>query len=371
MSEEWNEYWRRVRQWQSAGDSERLRLIQLADEAFRYRETDPERAFALLTRGRDEATRLDEPWWVLFFEHWRLSALVGDAEDFARALPLAMELMVRISAPACRNHQSRVSILTAVLTTYIGIDPVGFKDEIERGLAHLEGIIPSGPVSERHVLHFRRTEYLAATERWDEAHDLALRALALADQLREPHNRVWWRAWFLFLLCEVCDALGKTDLLADHGGTLVELSRQTVHLRRTEAVGLCWQAVAERWAGKEQRATRLIHQALALLPDLDTGNIICAGPMARYHELANDLRAAVGVRERALADLERKGHLHRACQMHLERCRLLAQMGECTSADLATARQIAARLRVPQWFLDKLDRLGQPSVDAPGRRESD
>jgi hypothetical protein len=360
MSEEWTEYWRHVSQWEAAGDSERLRLQQLTDEAFRYRETDPDRAFALFTRGRDEAIRLDEPWFALFFEHWRLCALTGDAEDFVRALPLAMELMVRINSPAGRNHHSRVSILNSVLTTYLGIDPLGFREEIERGLAHLDGIIPGGPISERHVLHYRRTEFLATTERWDEAHDLAQRALALADQERESGSRAWWRAWFLFLLCEVCDALGKSDLLASHAEALAEISRRTANLRRTEAAGCCWQAVVERAAGKEQRAARLIRQAIALLRDLDTGNIICASPMARYYELAGDSRAAVGVCERALADLEKKGQLHRACQMHVERCRLLARMGALTSADLAGARQAAARLRAPQWFLAKLDRISPP-----------
>jgi hypothetical protein len=123
MSEAWNEFNRRVGLWQQAGDAERLRMINRYHEAFRYRETQPEQQFALLTRCRDEAKRLNEPWWVFFFESWRLSTLTADLHDFARARPLAIELMVRFSSPEGRVHPDRIRVYTSVLYTYLKVDP--------------------------------------------------------------------------------------------------------------------------------------------------------------------------------------------------------------------------------------------------------
>ena len=68
MSDHWDEYERRVRLFQQAGDRERLELPRLYHEGWACHETDPERSVALCTRGRDEARRLSEPWWELFFE---------------------------------------------------------------------------------------------------------------------------------------------------------------------------------------------------------------------------------------------------------------------------------------------------------------
>ena len=85
MSEYWDEFNRRVAVWQQAGDAECLKLVDLYHEAMSYRETEPEYQLALLTRCRDEAQRLGEPWWVLFFGYWRLSTVTADLHDFSRS----------------------------------------------------------------------------------------------------------------------------------------------------------------------------------------------------------------------------------------------------------------------------------------------
>src|SRR5436190_23362918 len=99
MSDHWDEFDQRVSTWQRAGDTERLRLVELHEESFHYRETAPERKLELLTQARDEAKELNETWWVLFFEYSRLSTLTADLHDSARALPLALALPVRANHP--------------------------------------------------------------------------------------------------------------------------------------------------------------------------------------------------------------------------------------------------------------------------------
>ena len=58
MSDHWDEFNRRAHAWRRAGDTERLRLVELHQESYRYRETNPEHKLELLTQARDEARRL-------------------------------------------------------------------------------------------------------------------------------------------------------------------------------------------------------------------------------------------------------------------------------------------------------------------------
>jgi hypothetical protein len=360
MSAHWNEFDRRVDSWRQAGDYERLKMVELYHEAIRHRETNPEYVFELFTRGRSEAQRLSEPWWVLFFEYWRLSTVTADLHDFASALPLAMELMVRFNTPEGLAHPQRVNILTSVLYTYLQVDPIGYRDELESGFAHLDGQITRGPRVERFVLDYRRTEYLRETERWDEAFDLALESLALADRSGNPDIQIWHGAWSLFILCQICDALGRLDQLAGHAEDMAERSRKKSHLIRTRASALLWIAVARRATGDERTASRSFHIGLQHLKNLDSRDEICADPIARYYELGGDYNAAVGVRDRELAVITKKGMLHRSCRVQIERCRLLSRAGGITPSDVTEAHQAAAKLRVPNWYLEKLARFEAP-----------
>ena len=58
------------------GDVERLRMSRIHNEAYTYRQSDPDRMLALLEDGRRQAMVLHEPWWVLFFEHWKLETMI-------------------------------------------------------------------------------------------------------------------------------------------------------------------------------------------------------------------------------------------------------------------------------------------------------
>ena len=168
----WIEYQRFLDHWQRAGDSERLVLNTLFHEGFQCQEKDPNRSFTLFTRGRDEAHRLGEPWWVLFFESWRLSALTSYSMDFARALPLAMQLLVRLGTPAARGHEWRHCIMINAVYTYCSADAVGFRQEIERGFACLEEEITDR--EDRYVLNNRRIRFRMHLEQWEAAYEWAM-----------------------------------------------------------------------------------------------------------------------------------------------------------------------------------------------------
>ena len=357
MCREWAEYDRRVNLWQATGDTERMGLIDLYREGWQLQETHAEQSFALFTRGRNEARRLNEPWWVLFFEHWRLNAITCFAGDYVRALPLALELMVRFNAPDGQSHEFRNWILMHVLAVYTSIDPHGYRDEIERSFAYLDRQIARGPTNERVYLEILWVDYRSSTERWDTAYEVALRLLALVDQSQDHDLRVWHGTWTLFKLCRVCHALGRVDELAGHADHMAELSGKCRELRRTQADAWIWRAVTARAKGDERNASRCFHRSMRLLAGVERRDLICADSIATYKELCGDLKAAVGVRDREIAAATKKGELHRVCQAHVERCRLLTQAGEITPADLNAARLAAGKLRLPGWFLEKIERI--------------
>ena len=237
-------------------------------------ETDPERTFALYTRGRDEARRLNEPWWDLFFESWRLTGLTSHLMDFTRALPLAVELTVRFSSPEGRAHSEWLNVLTNVLYTYTNVDPFGYRDEIERGFAYMDPEVSRGPVSERFVLNHRWICYLSETERWAEAHDIAMRSVALADQARDALLRNWHGSWALYELCRICNALGRLEELADHADHMAELSAGHGRLRRARADAWIWRA-SHGAAGDERDASAASHRGMALLHGLEARLDLC------------------------------------------------------------------------------------------------
>ncbi len=120
-------------------EDDRPSIDRFHHQAWAAQEKNPELSYQLFTQGRDEARGLGEPWWVLNYENWRLNALTCFLMDFSRALPLAVELMARFSTPEGRAHGDRLQVLDNVAYTYVSTDPLGFRDDLERGFDHLDG----------------------------------------------------------------------------------------------------------------------------------------------------------------------------------------------------------------------------------------
>ena len=69
---------------QANGDEARVRLTWIHPVAYQLRETNPDQALQLCEEGRRQAQALNEPWWVLFFDHWKSTALMHWKRDFRR-----------------------------------------------------------------------------------------------------------------------------------------------------------------------------------------------------------------------------------------------------------------------------------------------
>src|SRR5690242_11890427 len=81
------------------GDQERLAMIGAFDEASPLFRTNPEQSLALMEQGHAIARRLNEGWWMRFYEHWRLQVLLHYKCDYDAALELAIKAAVEARKP--------------------------------------------------------------------------------------------------------------------------------------------------------------------------------------------------------------------------------------------------------------------------------
>src|SRR5689334_4863286 len=134
-----DEFERTARQ---AGDRDRDRLGQLHREAYRFRESDPDHALALLAEGRRLADRLGEPWWVLYYDQQRVHALLHFKQDYRDVLDLAVRNTLQMRKPAWAGFPRQLLIHGDLVSAYLGIDPVGYAEPVRQALEYLDQITP-------------------------------------------------------------------------------------------------------------------------------------------------------------------------------------------------------------------------------------
>ncbi len=144
--------------------------------------------------------------------------------------------------------------------------------------------------------------------------------------------------------------------MAGNAAAVEELASRVDQSQVNLAEALAWRAVLARRAGDEPAAGHLFHRATARMgrlrrpPTRDYFDALC-----RYHETGGDLIRALHVRDRELAILKETGQLAYECRVRVERCRLLAQLGQLTEADRAAAREAARKLKRPEKWLWEID----------------
>ncbi len=342
------------RQARAAGDRERLRLVQLDDEAYGFRETDPDRALALFDEGRRLAERLGEPWWVLYYRRWHVHALLHFKRDYRRVLDLAVANTLEARKPQYDRFPQRISIHEDLVGAYIGIDPDGHAGAIAEALDYVEAQMPPSLECRLHLWGLRR-EFALQRRRYDEAEAAARRSLAIIAEKPATATAQHYAVFVQGGLCVVHFGRGEWDRLGGAAALGEEAARKAGHkLVWSECV--LWQALVARRGGEEDRARLLYTRATAQVgrlrmpPDGSYFDALCA-----FHELGGQPEAALAARDRELQNVEQQGRLACECRCRVERCRLLARLGRLTAEDLQAARAAAGRLRDPAPHLSELE----------------
>jgi hypothetical protein len=354
----WDQFFQLREEYLRNGDAERLRLTYPHSDGFACQETDPDRALAILTEGRQLAQRLNEPWFVLFYDVWRVIALLSYKHDFRNALDLAIQCALEMRKPANAQHAWRFAAFNNLVNAYAGIDPVGYDEPIRQALAYLEAEIPPGPNDDRYVMLNYKRRFLADSDRPDEAYRVAHEQLALADSDPNRHNAHWYTIAVHNHLYGLCAQKGEWEGVASHATTVEELARRVDQSQINLAEALAWQALVARRAGDELSAGKLYRRAVSRMarlrrpPAREYFDALCL-----YHEAGGDPARALRVRDRELESVLDKGQLAYECRVRIQRCRLLRDMGKLCESDLAAAREAVRKLKQPEKQLREIDAL--------------
>jgi hypothetical protein len=340
----------------ATGDRRRLRLTQIHAAAYEHRHTEPARMLALLDAGRRLADALDEPWWVLFFDHWRLETLLCYLCDYRPLLELGARLTLELRRPVFAAHPLRHAVWLNLVSSYLAVDPLGHVGPVREALGFLEAELPAHG-EERYMLLACRQRLARELGRLDEAIAWDLKALERADADPDRGQARHHAVGAHTTLCSSSFHKGDWAALAEYACRGEELAR--AHGAQYEtALFLVWRALAERQAGHAETARRLFQRGttqmarLGTPPEDDYYDALCA-----YHELAGRPLAALEVRDRELAALLGLGQLSSEAECRIKRCRLLARLGRPLEDELREAHAAIARLRDPRPYLAQLDGL--------------
>jgi hypothetical protein len=337
-------------------DAKRARLARLHHEAYDHREKAPDRALGLIAEGRALAEALREPWWALYYDHYRVHALLHFKQDYRDVLDLAVRNTLEVRKHAYAEFPRRLLIHDDLVSAYTGIDPAGYAGPIREALAYLDREAPATG-EDRYMLLGGQRQFAVELGDLGTAEAAVRRTLELADADEDQGMARHFAVFTYAGLAEIAWRRGDWEVLAEAAAACEEVARQVGH-QVEQAGALMWQALAARHGGDEGRAGRLYRQSAARMarlrmpPDASYFDAECA-----FHELAGQLDRALRVREVELATVGGKGRLAYECQGHIKLCRLKARLGRLTDADLTAARAAARRLRLPAAPLAELEHL--------------
>lgn len=343
-----------------ARDPVRLQMTRLHALAYDHRQTNPDRMLEILEDGRRTAQRLEEPWWVAFFDHWKLETLIYYKDDYRDVVDLAVRLTLELRKPLYEQFPLRFGVWCNLVAAYLCVDPRGHEKAIREAIAYLTtAASPEG--SDRYLLQARRHWFAYELGEYAEARGLALDELAMADADDDRHTAHHHEVDTYKALCWIAFRQQDWAALREYAGSGEERAR-SVQYRYELSLFFLWQALWARREGLEDEAKRLCRQGTAQMARLgQPPGESYYDALAAFHELAGDLEAAWEVRERELATTVGKGQLAYEAQVRLKRVRLLRGRGQPTAAEATEARAAIGKLRVPAWYEAELGRiLGDP-----------
>jgi hypothetical protein len=340
----------------AAGDRDRMLLAQLHGEAYGHRQHDPDRMLALMEQGRRLAVALSEPWWVLFYEHWKVETLIYYKDDYRQVIDLAVKSTLELRKPGFEHFPLRFGVYCNLVAAYLCVDPRGHTESIRSALDYLATQVAPGS-GDRYLLQARRHWFAYEMGRLEEADALALEELAMAESDPDRHTALHHEVDTWKALCWIAYRRGDWQALADRACAGEEQAR-LLDYQYELALFLLWQAACERRAGQEDRARRLARQGAARMARLgQPPGESYFDAVAAYHELAQDYETAWKERCRELTNAAGKGQLAYECLIRLKCVRLLLKRNQPVLEEAEAAREAAAKLRAPQWYLGELERI--------------
>jgi hypothetical protein len=339
------------------GDEQRQMLPMFQMQAYKHRETDPRLAQSMFEEGGKLARQLNEPWWVMIYDHWRVTGLLFFQRDYRNVLDLAVQNALEVRKSQYDTFPLKFSILRDLVEAYIGIDPAAYLDSILQTLDHLMKEAPPDG-SDRFLVHGSRRDLAIEMGWYDEALRLGAQFHEVAESLDNPGESIEHHAAFNY--CGICEAAWhKRDFTTmEEAARAGEAAARESKLKMELSGCLVWQGVAARAAGSDDEAVRYsrqgVNQVSRLQMPADRGffEALCA-----FHELAEEKEQILKVRRIELDAVKDRGRFAYESRTRNRICRILAEMFEPFDEELEQARSAARRLKKPEAALAELDQI--------------
>ncbi|MEP7289402.1 MAG: hypothetical protein ABI947_26940 [Chloroflexota bacterium] len=337
----------------ASGDTARLGLIELYDQATRSFESDPDLALHVLAQGRALAEQLNEPCWTLYYDFWRTSVYLFQKKEFKVALDNAVRTVVEARKPQYEHCPIRTRVHSILIDVYARLDPIGYAPQIRDTIAYMQAEMPLD--EEMTSLLQSRLVYLDFVfDRLDSAMDGALRYLSLAN------NNVQWLSNAYQQLCEVCYRRYDHENALKYAQAGEICARGTSGKQRALVSFLAWQTLFARLAGNETEARRLLN--VTMQQAVQVGAKLYDSyydALCEYYEYGGQYENSMRLRDAQLEDTVQSGSVYDECKWHIRRLRLLKKMGQPLDSELTASRESATKLMDSSLFLGKLDRVLQ------------
>ncbi len=339
------------------GDRDRSRLLQIHDQGFAYRETNPDQTLALFREGQQLAERLEEPWWVMLFQQWQVHATIYYKRDFRNLLDQAIHNLLTVQKPAHLAYPQRLHAYTDLIVIYLRIDPLGYCFEIRSALDELERELSHETPDSHYMWNECRIDLAFAQEDYARVAELTIAALGEADSDPDQHAA---RHYMIAMHENMC-------LLEYHRRNWEGLERWAVALESSGrykgyqypiALAQMWQALLAEKQGQQTIGSRQQRTALGRNKQLEWP--ACPGyyhAWCHYHMLRGEFDEALEVRERQFEKNVDKGQLAYECDILIDKCRLLDLIGRLDDENVEAAHRAAQRLRKPEFYIGKIEAI--------------
>ena len=351
MSSFWQ--WMRDFHWRAVqnGDAQRMQLAILWERSVELSYERPDEKLAILDQAGALARRLNEPYWDLFFDHWKIEVLLYEKHRPAEALKLAVRAAFEVRKPIYDAFAYRPQITLSLTACYLKTDPIGYEKPLREAFEYARGQCQSDE---------ELRPYFA--QQWSRF----LEAIGAPDAVEANWQHLYasyqsgTEHYVLFALVHLCSTLASYDLPAAraHIGEFSAVGLELCRIEEREreaAVFTMWAALAARWDGDEEGARELYRRAFDLQKRLASPHNAVGLAATIYHETAGEWKDALRVVEQE-TEVARKHELQfLQAKARLKQIELLRRLGRNPNQAVARLREVASQLKSRPYWEARLD----------------
>ena len=341
--------------WQAVqhGDSQRMQLAILWERSVALSYERPDEKLSILDEAGALARRLNEPYWDLFFDHWKIEVLLYEKHQPAAALKLAARAAFEVRKPIYDAFAYRPQITLSLTACYLKTDPIGYEKPLREALEYARAQC-EGDEELRPYFAQQWSRFLEAVGAPD-AVEANWEHLYAAYQSGTEH-------YVLFALVHLCSTLASYDSeaarahIGEFAAVGLELCRAEARERET-AIFIMWAALAARWDGDEKRARQLYHRAWDLQARLSSPHNAVDFAAQIFHADALEWADALRVTEREIGVLAAHELHFLEAKRRLKQIELLQHLGRETAGAAEALQIVAAKLKSRAHWESELRRL--------------